>query len=95
VLDQNTRTERVAGKKELLKIGTILLPERKRLEVREEKRKTCWTKCGAKNGPSAARTATAKTVGARHRRRTRCGYQRGSPSGADAGRGAVDEGALG
>ena len=47
----------------------------------------CWTKCGAKNGPSAARTATEKTVGARHRRRTRCGYQSGIPSGAGAGRG--------
>jgi hypothetical protein len=34
VLDESTRTKRVAGRKELLKIGTILLPERKRLEVR-------------------------------------------------------------
>jgi hypothetical protein len=95
VLDQNTRTERVAGRKELLKIGTILPPERKRLEVREEKRKTCWTKCGAKNGRGAARAATAKTVGARHRRRARCGVECGVPSEADAGRDAVDEGALG
>jgi hypothetical protein len=80
---------------EVLKIGTILLPKRKRLEVREEKRKTCWTKCGAKNGRSAARAATAKTVGARHRRRTGRGYECGVPSGAAAGRGAVDDGALG
>jgi len=64
VLDQNTRTERVAGRKELLKIGTILLPERKRLEVRAglldkvrlEKRTECGSRSYRKNGRSAPST---------------------------------------
>ena len=77
---------RVAGRKELLKIGTILLPERKRLEVRAG----LLDKVRREKRTDAARAATAKTGGARHRRRTRCGYECGVPNGADAGRGAVD-----
>ena len=85
MLDQNTRTKRVAGRKELLKIGTILLPERKRLEVRaglldkvrREKRKGCGSGSYRKNGRSAASTPDQVRLTKRHpersRRRLRCG----------------------
>jgi hypothetical protein len=95
VRQQNTRTERVAGRKELLKIGTILLPERKRLEVRAglldkvrlEKRKGCGSRSYRKNGRSAASTPDQVRLPRRQPERSRVG--------ADAGRGAVDESALG
>jgi len=77
VLDQNTRTERLAGRKELLKIGTILLRERKRLEERHGKRDECGAKCYRKNGRRAPSTPDRMRHEVRpherHRRRPRCG----------------------
>jgi hypothetical protein len=70
---------------ELLKIGTILLPERKRLEVRaglldkvrHEKRTECGTGSYRKNGRNAPSTPDRVRLRMRRpersRRRPRCG----------------------
>ena len=85
MLDESTRTKRVAGRKELLKIGTILLPERKRLEVRaglldkvrREKRTECGMGSYRKNGRSAASTPDQVRLRMRRPERSRRRQRRG------------------